>query len=383
MALDRGRVFQWYPFDGGEAAEYVIEVDDPPADTDDLREAIRAGMRITVEATSRADFSLAFLAPVIGEVRDLRISTWNRVTDVSCLSEAVGLRSLEFAVGSSSESFDLESLPQLEAFRGKITRAVASVLRNVKLKYLQVDGAIPKTFARVAGPLRLFAQHGGRAQTTLPEFSDASALRRVVRIDVNAFDLDQLDGMSNLTELTLSLCPEVSGLSALSRLPHLSKLEFKAVGTREQWARIPDLPWAFMDDLTPHPPKSVLVKWRSMNWIAPLDPPSNPVEALVLDEAGDGESWGVFMSRFDDLAEAVSAVDDTVASGLHGERFLLGVVAELRRGGVALDPEPDSEGGFTAVYFPDRGQAALVFESAQKALKASAEVKSAYLRAGG
>lgn len=120
-----------------------------------------------------------------------------------------------------------------------------------------------------------------------------------------------------------------------------------------------------------------------MNWIAPLDPPSKPVEALVLDEAGDGESWGVFMSRFDDLAEAVSVVDGTVASGLHGERFLLGVVAELRRGGVALDPEPDSEGGFTAVYFPDRDQAGPVFESAQEALKASTEAKTAYLRAGG
>lgn len=63
MALDRGRVFPWYPVDGKEAVEYVIEVEGPPADTDDLREVIRAGMRITVEggATSRADFSLAFL----------------------------------------------------------------------------------------------------------------------------------------------------------------------------------------------------------------------------------------------------------------------------------------------------------------------------------
>lgn len=149
------------------------------------------------------------------------------------------------AVGSSSESVDLESLPQLEAFRGKITRAVASVLRNANLKYLQVDGAIPKTFARVAGPLRLFGNKGARPDH-VARISDASALRRIVRIDVNAFDLDQLDGMSNLTELALSLCAEVSGLSSLSRLPLLSKLEFKAVGTCEQWARIPDLPWAFM-----------------------------------------------------------------------------------------------------------------------------------------
>ncbi|WP_449407470.1 hypothetical protein [Microbacterium maritypicum] len=384
MALDRGRVFPWYPLSGGEAAEYVIEVEDPPTDAADLREAIHEGMRITVEggAKSGPDFSLAFLDPVIGEVKDLRISTWNPVTGVSCLSGAARLRSLEFEVGSSSETADLELLPQLEAFRGKITRTVGSVLRNANLKYLQVDGAIPKTSASVAGPLQLFVQQGARAQTVLPELSDASALKRLVRIGVNFFDLDQLDGMSNLTELTLSLCREVSGLSALSRLPRLSSLEFKGVGTRELWESIPNVPFGLMQELTPHPPKSVLANWRRLNWIAPLDAPSKQVEALVLDEAGDGDSWGVLLTRFDHLAEAVSVVDDAVASGLHGERFLLGIVAELRRGGAVLDPEPDSEGGLTAVYFSDRPQAALVFERAREALGSSVEAKSAYLRDG-
>ncbi|MBC6493383.1 hypothetical protein [Microbacterium sp. 4-7] len=82
------------------------------------------------------------------------------------------------------------------------------------------------------------------------------------------------------------------------------------------------------------------------------------------------------------MAEAAEAFDGSAAGGLHGELFILGVVAELRGRGVTLDPEPDSESGFAAVYFPDRAQAEQVFLSARVAINADTTTKIGHLRAG-
>ncbi|WP_314095025.1 hypothetical protein [Microbacterium foliorum] len=383
VAFDSDRVFEWYRADGTEANEYVMSVDDLVTDADELRAAIEAGMRITISAGGgpKGVTSLGFLAPVIAEVRDLWVGTINRVTDVAILEEAVQLRSLTWAVGACAERVDLSALPNLEEFGSSVTRTVASVLQNPSLRFLRVEGAIPPSFARVSGPVEIFEQEGGRSQIDLPAFAMPEVLRSIIRVGPAQFDLGQLVGMTGLSKFALKVCADVIGLSELRRLPDLTEVMFNGCTTRERWEDLPRVPSAFLVDIFPHPATSALSEWREAGWMVWGDPPEMQVEAISVDEAGDGESWGVYMSRFEDLADAVEIFDGRTPGGRHGERFILGVVAELRSEGVKLVPEPDSEGDFTAVYFPDADQAQQVFERAKGLLHVDTETQLKYLRA--
>lgn len=383
MTISAERVGAWYRADGSEALQYAMSADDLVTDPAELRAAIDAGMRITVTSGSSpaSVTSLDFLEPVIDDVQDLWVGTVGRVVGANILPNARLLRSLAFAAGACSDRPDLSSLPHLEEFSGGVTRTTASVLRNPDLRFLRVEGVIPKSFARVAGKLEVFEHHGARSATELPVFEHPESMRRMLRVGPSSFNLRQLEGMTNLAEFRLNVCGEVIGLASLARLPHLSRLQFNGVATREDWADVPVVGSGFMLDITPYPSESVLASWAAAGWILP-DRPASPVDAITLDEAGDGEAWGVFIAQFDGLAEAAEAFDGTVAGGLHGELFILGIVAELRSRGVTLDPEPDSENGFTAVYFPDRAQAEQVFLSARVAINAGTTTKIGHLRAG-
>lgn len=357
---------------------YSFEADD--VDLDEVRAAIEAGMVISLEGGSgtRSTTSLAFLAPVVPILTDLRIHTPNTVTDVDVLASAIKLRALQFSVGKCADIVDFSQLPHLEIFDGVVTRTVASVLRNPRLRMLSVYGAIPKSFARVAGPIEFFDQEGGRSQTTLPEFAQPEAMTKLARRGPAQFDLAQLTGMTNLQDLELTLCDDATGLAVLGQLPKLSK-QLKAVRTRESWSDLPDIPWAFVIELSPTPSEDLLTKWRSTGWIVHIDPPTPTGEEVVVDDAGDGESWGLYINRFDGLAAAVDALHATVASGIHGERLVLGAIAELRTQGVTLDPEPDSESGLTAIYFPTRDQAEHVANLVRTLLHADTDTQLRYL----
>lgn len=383
LELDRERMRSWRRANGSEATQYCMSVDDVVTDIDELRAASEAKMRITIHAGRgpRSVTSLAFLAPIIGEVRDLRIGTVNRITDVEVLNGARRLRSLSFAVGSCDGRLELSDIPQLEEFRGPVTRAVSSVLKNPALRFLEVEGPVPKSFALVAGPIENYKQEGGRFQAELPAFAQPRAMRSLSRIGPVAFDFGQVSEMTELVDLEVSLCKDLVGLSKLSRLRSLARLTLKGVATRERWEDLPAVRWGFMNDVSPVPSKEFLAERRQMGWRVPAAP-RDPEPALTVDEAGDGESWGVFLSRFDDLAEAVDLLNGLPASGVHGEQFLLGVVAELRSQGEELDPEPDSEGGFTAVYFPDRRQAEQVYVRARELLTAEPAAQLSYLQGG-
>ena len=382
MSVDSDRVRTWYRADGTEAEQYTMSVDDLVTDVDELRAVVDAGMRITIHAGHgpQGVTSLDFLAPVIADVRDIRVGTINRVTDVAVLEDALNLRSLNWSVGACAERVDLSGLPHLEEFGSSVTRAVSSVLRNPGLRFLRVEGAIPQSFARVEGPVEIFEHEGGRSQIDLPVFATPETMRSIIRTGPAQFDLGQLVEMTRLAKFSLKLCGDVMGLSELGRMPELSELTFNGCTTKERWEDLPRVTRAFLIDVSPHPAISTLSEWRRAGWLVPDDPPSAPSEAIVVEEAGDGESWGVFMSRFDELAEAVGMFDGRVAGGPHGELLILGVVAELRSKGAQLEPEPDSEGEYTAVYFPDRDQATQVFVRARDILHSDPATQLSYLR---
>ncbi len=361
-----------------------MSVDGLITNMDELRAATGAGMRITITAGSgpKSVTSLAFLAPIVADIRDLWVNTVNRITDVEVLNDARNLRSLAFATGSCDGRADLSALPHLEEFGGYLTRAVASVLQNRSLRFLRVEGAIPKTFARVAGPVEKFEQNGARSQSELPLFSQPEKMRTLWRAGPARFDLGHLSAMIGLIELDLGACDDVVGLSEISNLRGLERLTFNGCTTREPWETLPMVPWGYLNEVHPIPSEQFLTERRQAGWMVPDVSEGDIGSALTLDEAGDGDSWGVFMSRFDDLAAAVELFDDSIAGGMHGEYFILGVVAELRDQGAVLDPEPDSESGFTAVYFPDRAQAEQVFARAQELLVADPATQLRFLRAG-
>lgn len=387
MDADHERVFSDLWIDDTDVLIYAVDLGDVDIDVDleidEVRAAIDAGMVIALEGGNgpRSTTSLAFLAPVIPILTDLRVATSNTVTDVDVLADAVKLRALQFIAGKCADVVDFSHLPHLEIFDGDVTRTVASVLRNPHLRSLSVYGAIPKSFARVAGPVEFFDQEGGRSQITLPEFAQPEAMTKLARRGPAQFDLTQLTQMTNLRELELTLCDDVSGLPALGQLPNLSKVRLKEVGTRESWNELPDLPWAFVLDLSPTPSDALLTKWRSAGWLIHIDPPTPPGEEVVVDDAGDGESWGLYVNRFDGLAAAVDILHRTVASGIHGEQLVLGAIAELRTQGATLNPEPDSESGLTAVYFPTHDQAEQVAALVRTILDADTDTQIRYLTA--
>lgn len=380
MTLNRERVSPWY--ERIDAFQYVMQVDDLVTDAEELREAIDAGMRIGIFSgrASVSAVSLRFLAPVIGEIRDLWVNS-ERVTDIDVLDDALSLRSLEFEVEVFDGRMDLSQLPHLEEYRGAIKRSTATVLHNPRLRILTVDGAIPKSFARIAGPVEKFVHLGARSQTELPEFAHPEALRSIQRAGPARFDLAQLARFTGVQDVDVSSCADVTSLTTLSRLPELSRVTFNHSATTESWDDLPEVADGFLIEVSPHPSRQFLEARRAAGWIVPeLDDVA--VDAISIDEAADGESWGVYMSRFDDLAEAVDALDGSMAHGLHGEQFILGVVAELRESGDELDPEPDSEGDFTAVYFPTREQAERVYERAREMLGAGPARQLELIRAG-
>lgn len=386
VSLKREKIGTWFRLDGTEGREYGLDSDNlDDVSIDELRAAVDADLRLSIVGGSgtATTTSLARLAPLIPELRDLQLATANRITGLDVLSGARNLRSFEFTVGQCADVLDLSLLPRLEEFRGDIKRGVSSVLRNPGLRFLQVWGAIPKSFARVTAPVEYFEQEGGRSQITLPEFAHPEAIRRLERRGPAQFDLGQLSAMTNLTELEVTSCNEVSALSVLSELPKLSKLRFKGVGTGEPWDLVPALSWAFLIDLSPYPSSEVVARWRAAGWIVPDDAYSSDAEEIVVDDAGDGESWGVFMSRFESLAASVDELEGTVAGGRHGELLVLSAVAELRAQGATLDPEPDSEGDSTAVYFPTREQAEQVATLARTILHSDTATRLRYLRSDG
>lgn len=383
MKLNARHVTRWYRTGRRGGEMYSMQIDDLVTDEDELRAAIRAGMCIGVYTGSAPvrEVSLAFLAPVISELRHLWV---NAVTlkDVEVLNDARSLQSLELEVLRSIPGrVDLSDLPHFEEFSGTVTRSVASALKNPGLRVLTVRGAIPKSFAHVVGPVERFEQVGGRSQTELPKFAHPEAMRSISRIGVARFDLAQLAQMPGLEELEVTLCADVVGLSELSRFSNLNKVTFKGAATQERWEDLPHVPKAFLSEVRPFPSLEFLEERQAEGWIVPHPSEGVPVDALTVDEAGDEESWGVYLSRFDDIAEAVELFDGSVPGGRAGERLILGVVAELRSEGVALDPEPDSEGSFTAVYFPDQTQAERVYARAREVLDADAATQLRYLRA--
>ncbi|WP_449407473.1 hypothetical protein [Microbacterium maritypicum] len=380
MTLNRERVSPWY--ERVDALQYSMQVDDLVTDAGELREAIDAGMRIGIFSgtASVSSVSLRFLAPVIGEIRDLWVNS-ERVTDIDVLDGALSLRSLEFEVEVFDGRMDLSQLPHLEEFRGAIKRSTATVLNNPRLRILTVDGAIPKSFPRISGPVEKFVHFGARSQTELPEFAHPEELRSIQRGDAARFDLAQLASFTGVEDVEVSSCADVTGLSTLSRLPELSRVVFNHSATTESWDDLPPVADGVLIAVSPNPSQAFLEARRAAGWLVPALY-ELPVEAISIDVAADGESWGVYMSRFDDLGEAVDALDGSMAHGLHGEQFILGVVAELRASGDEFDPEPDSEGDFTAVYFPTREQAERVFESARELLGAHTATKVAIMGAG-
>lgn len=383
MKLNPDRVSSWVRSDGTKGLCYAMDVDDLVTDPHVLRAAVDAGMQIATYGGigTKEVTSLAFLAPIIAEVRDLWIGTANKITDVEILTEARHLRSLGFAVGSCVGRADLSILPYLEEFKGSISRAVGSVMHNPRLRFLNVLGSVPKSFMNVAGPVEIYLQEGGRSQAEVPFFAQPEAMRSFTRIGTARFDIGQLAEMSTLAEFELSLCGDVTGLSVLSRLPALNRLALKSCTTTERWEGLPNVPQGLLIELNPVPSRAFLNERRRAGWII-TEMDDEPPAALVLEESGDGASWGVFMSRFEDLTEAVDNLDGSAAHGFHGERFILGVVAELRSQGATLDPEPDSESASTAVYFPDRVQAHQVYARAQELLSGDASTQLKYLRGG-
>lgn len=384
MKLNPRRIMPWYRSDRVEGKEYVMQIDDLVMDVDELRAAIDAGLRIGIFSGAASDpvISLEFLAPVIGELRHLWVNA-ERLIDVELLDGARSLQSLELEVwGTTVGRANLSALPDLQEFSGRITRPFASVLANPGLRRLTVDGAIPKSFAQIAGAIESFRHVGGRSQTELPHFPHPEALRSLSRVGPASFDLDQLAGMTRLEKLEVSACDDVIGLSDLSRFAELSDLTFNKSRTRERWEDLPYVSRGALMHVTPSPSPSFLEDRRAAGWVVPSPAEAEPIEALTVDESGTGESWGVYLSRFDDLSDAVDALDGSVPGGMEGEALILGVVAELRAEGAALDVEPDSEGSFTAVYFPNQVQAEQVFCRAREALAADVETQLRYLRAG-
>lgn len=372
----------WHRFDGMEIPDYSVDPDQlDEVGIDELRAAVDAGLSISIVGGSGtgSTTSLAFLEPIIPVVRDLRLWTSNQVTELDVLAGAHNLRTLHYVVGRCSEVLDLSGLRQLEAFDGDITRSVASVLRNPSLRLLRVWGAIPKSYAHVVGPIEVYEQEGGRSQVTLPEFAHPGAMTRLSRRGAAQFDLSEVSAMMNLVKLEITNCKDLSGLSVLADLSKLANLQLKGVGTRERWDLVPDVPSAFMLDLSPHPSASLLASWRAAGWLVPDDPQPSQTEEIFVDEAGDGESWGVFMSRFEGLAAAVEALEGIAAGGRHGELLILGAVTELRAGGATLNPEPDSEGDYAAVYFPTRDQAEQVATLARTMLHSDTATQLRYL----
>jgi hypothetical protein len=378
------RVRTWYRLDGTEAEKYLMRTDDLVTDVDELRAAIGAGMGITIFSgpAPKSDTSLAFLAPLIDEVRDLSLNSTGRFTDVEVLNEATNLRSLNYEVNPNRGRIDLENLPRLEEFTGILTPTVASVVRNPGLRFLSVYGPAPKSFPRVVGPVEIFELNGGRSLTSLPVFEQPEAMQSMTRIGPSRFDLAELAEMTELTKVEVSACDDVIGLSRLALLPKLNRLTFKGCTTQKRWEDLPPVQDGFLMTISPLPTREFLEERRAAGWIVPLPSEEPSAEALTVDESGDGESWGVYMSRFDDLAEAVDQLDGSVPGGLHGELLILSVVAELKSQGVLLDPEPDSEGSFTAVYFPDQEQAEQVFARVRDALSADAATQLRYLQVG-
>lgn len=384
-SLVRDRIGQWNRADGSKAAEYMMRVDDLVVDTSQLREVVNEGMRITIFSGSapKATTSLSFLAPVIDDVRDLWIGTVNQIIDVEVLNRARNLRSLSFTTGPCDGRLELSTLPYLEEFEGKVTRVVSSVLRNPSLRFLKIEGKIPNADLRIAGPVEVFEQRGARSQIELPTFAHPEALRALSRLGSASFDLNQLAGMTGLGELTL-MSSELSGVTELAKLERLERLTLGGRLTTGSWDDLPMVPWGRLEDVRPVPSKKFLAERRRAGWWVPDDPVESRNEALTIEAAGEVAAghWGVFMSRFDALGEAVELFDDSTPGGIHGEYFLLGVVAELRGQMVDLAAEADSEGDFTAVYFRDRAQAELVYARAKELLSADPATQLAYLRAG-
>ncbi|MFC4139471.1 MULTISPECIES: hypothetical protein [unclassified Microbacterium] len=386
--LDPANRYRWYRMDHSKAKGYVLSPGEQGVDIAEMRAAIHPGTQIWVGFGQgpRTTVSLGSLAPAIAEVTDLQVATYHRVAEVEVINAARKLRSLSFFTGPCDGILELADFPRLEELRTKVNRVSASGLRNPKLKFLSVEGAIPKSFARVVGPVEVFEQEGGRAQGELPVFEQPEAMRSITRMGPGRFDLNQLRPMKNLTHLTITMCPDIVGIDALHDLPSLKFVAFKGCGASERWEDLPDIPKVMLYEISPIPSKRFLEEKLAAGWSVP--PPEladqadqEPGDAVFVDDDGEGDEWGVFMNRFDVLAEAADRFDGAVASGRHGERFLLGVVAELREQGAVLKPEPDSEGGFTAVYFPEQAQADLVADRAKSILEsADTETLVAYLR---
>ncbi|MGQ7311717.1 hypothetical protein ACUOFU_08465 [Microbacterium arabinogalactanolyticum] len=384
MTLNAERIGSWRRMDGSESPSYVMSYDSIVEDSDELLAAIEAGMQISIYGgKSGGVTSLSFLDPVIEEIRDLYIGTINRITDVQVLNKARNLRSLTFATGPCDGVMKLAELPFLEELEISVSRVVASALLNPNVKYLTVYGAMPKSFVRVRGPVEVFVQEGGRAQEDLPIFEQPAAMRSIWRAGPRRFDLGQLAEMWELRELTLGACPDVVGIGALAELSNLEFAAFKECGTSERWEDLPDIPRAMLFEVSPIPDTDFIQRKKAVGWILPLIDPNDEREQIFVDEDEDEGSFGVFMDRFDALSAAVELYDDSTPSGIHGELFLQGVIAELRAQGVKLDPEADSEGGFTALYFPERSQAEQVADRAREVLEeANPGELAAYLRRG-
>lgn len=387
-SFDPAKKYRWYRMDGSKAMGYALMYDGAGFDAAEMRAAVEAGMQVGLgfEEGPRRTVSLASLAPEMSHVIDFDLSTINRISEVEVLNAARKLRSLSFFTGPCDGILELADFPRLEELRTKVNRVSASGLRNPKLRFLSVEGAIPKSFARVVGPVEVFEQEGGRAQGELPVFEQPVAMRSITRMGPGRFDLNQLRPMKNLTHLTITMCPDIVGIDALHDLPSLKFVAFKGCGTSERWEDLPDIPKVMLYEISPIPSREFLEEKLAAGWSVP--PPEladqadqEPGDAVFVDDDGEGDEWGVFMNRFDVLAEAADLFDGAVASGRHGERFLLSVVAELREQGAVLKPEPDSEGGFTAVYFPEQAQADLVADRAKSILEsADTETLVTYLR---
>ncbi|MFK3676203.1 hypothetical protein ACI2IP_00645 [Microbacterium sp. NPDC090218] len=381
--LDPERVRQWFRLDRTKAEQYVMQVENLVTDVGELRAAIDAGMSISIfsgPVPKSQTTSLSFLAPVIGELRDLSLISAGRFTDLEVLNGATNLRSLNYEVGPSRDRVDLAGLPRFEEFTGVLTRTVASVVENPGLRFLSIYGPKPAPFARVVGPVEIFSFVGARSQTVLPVFEHPKAMRSMTRVSPSRFDLAQLGEMTGLTEIKVGACDDVVGLSAMALLPKLNSVTFQYCGTAERWEDVPRVAEGFLMAVSPFPSVAFLEERRAAGWIVPQLWEGEPVEALTVDESADGEGWGVYMSRFDDLADAVELLDGSAPDGLHGESLILGVVAELNKEGARLDAEPDSEGSFTAVYFPDQAQAEQVYARAKDVLASDASAQLAYLR---
>ncbi|WP_217183087.1 hypothetical protein [Streptomyces sp. AC495_CC817] len=384
MKLDPDRVREWVRADSTRSLFYGMKADKLVTDPDELRAAVEAGMQISISGGSdpKEETSLAFLLPVIADLQDLWIGTTTRIVDIDVLNKADKLRSLAFSAGSCAGQAELARLPRLEQFDGIVTRSVASVLKNPSLRFVNVQASIPRSYAQIVGPVEIFVQEGGRQQVDLPVFHQPDAMRVLTRIGPASFDVSQLENMTRLEEFELSLCGKVTNLDRLSHLPALRRVAFKACSTSERWEVLPKIARAMLLDVAPMPSTEFLDERRDAGWIVPTVEEAAPGPALFLDEAGDGESWGVFLSRFEDLASAVNMLDGSAATGLHGESFLLGIALELRSDGISADVVPDSESDRTAVYFLDLAQAEQVFVRARELLAADPATQLHYLRAG-